>query len=97
MFCENWRDIGGKVWVDKRVLLRHTGTYVFDYANQDNLYKQLHEMAQASQGTAAPVDTTPQQITMTSAAPEVAPVPEPVKAKKVIGSSKKAKKDSTAA
>ena len=22
--CENWRDLGGKIWVDKRVLLRHT-------------------------------------------------------------------------
>jgi hypothetical protein len=29
-FCENWRDLGGQVWVDKRVLLKHTGTYVFD-------------------------------------------------------------------
>jgi len=47
-FCENWRDLGGKVWVDKRVLLRHTGTYVFDYAAQDNLYKELHNMAQTN-------------------------------------------------
>lgn len=93
MFCENWRDIGGKVWVDKRVLLRHTGTYVFDYGNQENLYKQLHEMAQA--GAAAPVDTTPPQITATGGAPEVAAPPEPVKAKKVLG--KKNKKDTTAA
>jgi hypothetical protein len=38
-FCENWRDMGGKVWVDKRVLLRHTGTYVFDYAQQQPLYE----------------------------------------------------------
>lgn len=73
-FCENWRDLGGKVWVDKRVLLRHTGTYVFDFATQDQLYKDLHEIvinnqaqAQAvAQATgaapvpamAAPVDTT---------------------------------------
>ena len=45
-FCENWRDMGGKVWVDKRVLLKHTGTYVFDFAAQAPLYKALHEMAQ---------------------------------------------------
>jgi hypothetical protein len=45
-FCENWRDLGGKVWVDKRVLLKHTGSYVFDFAAQDPLYKALHEMAQ---------------------------------------------------
>jgi len=62
-FCENWRDLGGKVWVDKRVLLRHTGTYVFDYAAQDQLYKDLHALAtnnaQAQQivnAPAAPVD-----------------------------------------
>ena len=76
-FCENWRDIGGKVWVDKRVLLKHTGTYVFDFATQDNLYKELHNLALANGaalggavGVAAPVD-----------------VPKPVEAK-VLASSK---------
>ena len=79
-FCENWRDIGGKVWVDKRVLLKHTGTYVFDYAQQDNLYKELHNLALANgaalgvPGPAAPVD-----------------VPTPVEAK-VLAASKKKKK-----
>ena len=59
-FCENWRDIGGKVWVDKRVLLRHSGHYVYDYAAQDNIYKELHAMAQNNPaGTAAPVDSKP--------------------------------------
>jgi len=55
-FCENWRDIGGRVWVDKRVLLRHTGTYVFDYATQNQVYKDLHAIAmneQAGQASAA--------------------------------------------
>jgi hypothetical protein len=42
-FCENWRDLGGKIWIDKRVLLKHTGTYVFDYATQEPLYRALHE------------------------------------------------------
>ena len=56
-FCENWRDLGGKVWVDKRVLLKHTGTYVFDYAAQDAVYKQLHALAQNNAaGVAAPID-----------------------------------------
>jgi hypothetical protein len=55
-FCENWRDLGGKVWVDKRVLLKHTGTYVFDYQAQDQLYKDLHAMAQSS-GQATPVNS----------------------------------------
>jgi hypothetical protein len=42
-FCENWRDLGGKIWIDKRVLLKHTGTYTFDYASQEPLYRALHE------------------------------------------------------
>ena len=79
-FCENWRDLGGKIWVDKRVLLRHTGTYVFDYAAQDNLYKELHSIAIANQA-AAPVDLAP----ATPAEP-----PAPAKAK-VISKSKKKK------
>jgi hypothetical protein len=83
-FCENWRDIGGKVWVDKRVLLRHSGHYVYDYAAQDNVYKELHAMAQNNPaGTAAPVDSKP------------AEAPAPVE-NKVIASSvpQKKKKES---
>jgi len=54
-FCENWRDLGGQVWVDKRVLLRHTGTYVFDAGAQDKLYHDLHAIA-VSKAAATPVD-----------------------------------------
>ena len=42
-FCENWRDLGGEVWVDKRVLLKHTGTFTYDHIGQDAVYKALHE------------------------------------------------------
>ena len=82
MFCENWRDIGGRVWVDKRVLLRHVGTYVFDQAAQDQVYKDLHAIAQANQATqgvavAAPVDTV-SSVAVPMAQAEVAPVPDPV-------------------
>lgn len=48
-FCENWRDLGGKVWVDKRVLLKHTGTYVFDFSTQDKLYEDLGALAKANE------------------------------------------------
>jgi hypothetical protein len=55
-FCENWRDLGGKIWVDKRVLLRHSGSYVFCMENQqylmDNigpLYMQQLQAQQAQQ------------------------------------------------
>jgi hypothetical protein len=81
-FCENYRDLGGKIWVDKRVLLKHTGTYVFDFAAQDQLYKDLHAMAQ-SNGVAAPVDTSPPALD------------KPVVAK-TIASSKKDKKKAKA-
>ena len=83
-FCENWRDLGGKVWIDKRVLLKHTGTYVFDFAAQDQLYRDLHAMAQAN-GVAAPVDAV-----VASTVPD-----KPVVAK-TIASSKKDKKKAKA-
>ena len=41
-FCENWRDLGGKVWIDKRVMLKHTGTYTYDHVGQEATYKALH-------------------------------------------------------
>jgi len=58
-FCENWRDFGGEVWVDKRVLLKHTGTYVFDYAVQPKLYEDLKtELERSGQmPVAQPVNT----------------------------------------
>lgn len=88
-FCENWRDLGGKVWVDKRVLLRHTGTYVFDFNAQEPLYRQLHEIA-LQNGTAGAVNVP--NPPATAAAPtkprvlgsnQSAPVPaaEPTEAK----------------
>lgn len=39
-FCEDWRDLGGKIWVDRRVLLRHTGTYTFCNENEQHLLGQ---------------------------------------------------------
>lgn len=95
-FCENWRDLGGKVWVDKRVLLRHVGTYTFDHAAQDQVYKDLHALAlqnqQATgQAVAAPVNQAPAQ-------PQSVPVaeaPKPVQAK-VIAQNKKPAKAKTA-
>jgi hypothetical protein len=62
-FCENWRDLGGQVWVDRRVLLKHTGTYVFDFQTQDQLYKDLHTLAvqngKALDGVATVATETP--------------------------------------
>ena len=43
-FCENWRDLGGKIYVDKRVLLRHSGSYVFCMENQQHLLDSIGPM-----------------------------------------------------
>jgi len=61
-FCENWRDIGGKIWMDKRVLLRHSGSYVFCLENQQHLLNTVGPMyvqqqeAQANQTAQADAD-----------------------------------------
>jgi len=60
-FCENWRDLGGKVWIDKRILLRHSGSFVFDYNTQQPIFNRMKEVIEKEQqtiaapGTAAPV------------------------------------------
>jgi hypothetical protein len=43
-FCENWRDLGGKIWMDTRVLLRHSGSYVFCQENQQHLMNTIGPM-----------------------------------------------------
>jgi hypothetical protein len=43
-FCENWRDLGGRIWVDKRIMLRHSGSYVFCQENQDHLMSTIGPM-----------------------------------------------------
>ena len=66
-FCENWRDLGGKIYVDKRVLLRHSGSYVFCMENQAHLMNTIGPMYVAEQQVKAAqpavntttVDTTP--------------------------------------
>ena len=69
-FCENWRDLGGKVFVDKRVLLRHSGSYVFCMENQQHLMdtvgpmyvEELRKKQQEQQVVSTTtVDTTPQE------------------------------------
>ena len=97
-FCENWRDIGGQVWVDKRVLLRHVGTYTFDYATHEQLYKDLKQMFEPGTVNVTPVSQT--EALPNNAVPaghELAkePVPEPEPT--VMASSKKSKKAAAAA
>jgi hypothetical protein len=88
-FCENWRDIGGKIWVDKRVLLRHVGSYVFDFAAQEPLYQALHEIA-VQNGT-VPASTAAAPPTSAAPATQLAPNVTP----KVIASNEPAAKKAT--
>jgi hypothetical protein len=85
-FCENWRDLGGEVWVDKRVLLKHSGTYVFSNENQEQAYRDLHAQAQSNQ---QPAQTT--QIVPTVTTPVIAAEPPAPVAGKVMASKKKKK------
>jgi hypothetical protein len=64
-FCENHRDLGGKIYVDKRVLLRHSGSYVFCQENQQHLMDTIGPMyveavaAKGAADAAAAAETSP--------------------------------------
>jgi hypothetical protein len=103
-FCENWRDLGGQVWVDKRVLLRHTGTYVFDYATHEQLYKDLRAMfdPEAAQAAAAKAAKSAEELAAMNAAIAATPAvladsaPAEVKTEVLASSKKKSKKEAAA-
>jgi hypothetical protein len=46
-FCENWRDLGGQVWIDSRVLLKHTGYFNFCQEN-DNAIREAYKTTPSS-------------------------------------------------
>ena len=83
-FCENWRDLGGQVWVDKRVLLRHTGTYTFDGNTQEQTYRDLKAVFEPATVTAV----VPPSAVAELPPQEESPAPEAT----VIASSKKTSK-----
>ena len=87
-FCENWRDLGGKVWVDKRVLLRHTGTYTFDYQTQQPLYEALKREIEANAVPAAP---EPEIVANTTA--NLSHLPQERQSAKVLAKTKTVPKD----
>lgn len=86
-FCENWRDIGGQVYIDRRVLLKHVGTYTFDFQAQEQVYKDLHALALSGQ---APVQHQPNLIATTKAEEPVPPAPVETK---VIAKNKRKKQE----
>ena len=94
-FCENWRDLGGQVWIDKRILLRHVGTHTFDFGTQENMYRELHKIAQAN-GKALSPDSDLSQPAQPPTVVEAAPEPVPVKAR-VLSSSEESLETAPAA
>jgi len=72
-FCENWRDIGGKVYVDKRVLLRHSGSYVFCMENQQHLMDTIGPMYLAELQKKQQEQQTASATTVQTEAPAEAP------------------------
>jgi hypothetical protein len=90
-FCENWRDIGGQVFVDKRVLLRHVGTYTFDFGTHEKLYQDLHAMAQAGQLPKSMPQAVDPAVGPAAGTPHaLAAEPTPAVETEVLASSKKA-------
>ena len=69
--------------MDKRILLRHVGTHTFDFNTQENMYRELHKIAQANGKALAPDSDLTQPTVVAS---EPAAEPEPVRAR-VLSSS----------
>jgi hypothetical protein len=53
--CENFRDMGGQVWVDKRVLLRHSGHTTFSLESHNDLLDKYGKMYLEQQVTSGKV------------------------------------------
>ena len=66
-FCENWRDLGGRIWVDKRVLLRHTGTYTFAHEAQEGLIDAFTPFVEKRQAEKLAISTATPDTTVIAA------------------------------
>jgi hypothetical protein len=91
-FCENWRDLGGEVWVDKRVLLKHTGTYTYDHNAQQGVYDALK--AELEKNPIPPQDPKAGTIEMPEQQAALAPERRSAKVLAKTTSKKKKKKAS---
>lgn len=90
-FCENWRDLGGQVWVDKRVLLKHTGHFVFDYNVQKPLYEALHKTIEAEKVAAANTETPQVEVVKEQNTYDLDQLPPERQSAKVLTKNKKNK------
>jgi len=73
--------------------LRHVGTYTFDYATHEQLYKDLKQMFEPATVNVTPVEGLPNNAV--PAGHDLAKTPAPVPEPTVMASSKKSKKPAT--
>ena len=70
LFCNRWRDLGGRIFISKRFALTHVGSYAFSEASQADLLARLSAQltaAPAATATTSPL-SAPSASTSTSAA-----------------------------
>lgn len=68
MFCNRWRDLGGKVFLSKRFALGHVGTFLFSEASQTRVFSSMSMVSQAAKAPApAPVAAEPAEPSEPSA------------------------------
>jgi hypothetical protein len=78
-FCQMWRDLGGKVFVDNHIILRHSGSAVFPLPHQEEVIFGKREVgpsvAAVGGDTAIPTASPPAEFKR-----EVIPRMEPARA-----------------
>ena len=84
--------MGGEVWVDKRVLLKHTGTYTYDHQAQQGVYDALK--AELEKNPIPPQDPKAGTIEMPEQQAALAPERRSAKVLAKTTSKKKKKKAS---
>ena len=72
LFCNRWRELGGRIFISKRFALTHVGSYSFSEASQADLLARLSAQltaAPAATATTSPL-SAPSASTSTSSASE---------------------------
>ncbi|WP_413744878.1 glycosyltransferase family 2 protein [Synechococcus sp. MIT S9451] len=72
LFCNRWRELGGRIFISKRFALTHVGSYAFSEASQADLLARLSAQltaAPAATATTSPL-SAPSASTSTSSASE---------------------------
>ena len=86
LFCNRWRDLGGRIFISKRFALTHVGSYAFSEASQADLLARLSAQltaAPAATATTSPLSAPSASTSTSSASDQVgttaAPSAKPVR------------------